>query len=159
MNLQSKKTQKIKEILRQAGVEIVIKEFPDSTHTARDAANVIGCELGQIAKSLIFKGQKSGRPVLVIASGQNRVDEKKIKNFLNEEIGKADADFVLEKTGFAIGGIPPFGHSSPITTIIDKDLLQYDEIWAAAGTANSVFKIKPQDLTKITGAEILDLKP
>ena len=94
--------------------------------------------MGQIAKSLIFKGKTSQKPILIITSGANRVNEKKVKEYIGEKLGKADADFVREHTGFAIGGVPPVGHIKPITTYIDEDLMQYDEIWAAAGTPNSV---------------------
>lgn len=152
------KTAKIRQILTNANVEVLIKHFPESTHTAQEAADAIGCTIGQIAKSLIFKGKDSGNPIFIIASGSNRVDLSKIKDFLKEEIEKADADFVLEHTGFVIGGVPPFGHKTKIIPIIDEDLLRYEEIWAAAGTANSVFKIKSQDLVKIAFGEILDIK-
>ena len=153
-----KKVQQIKQILGEAGIEVVIKKFPESTRTAQEAASVIGCTLGQIAKSLVFKGKDLGKPILIIASGSNGVDEKKINEFLNEEINKADADFVYQQTGFAIGGVPPFGHKTALTTFIDQDLLQYNEIWAAAGTGSSVFRITPKALIEITKGKALDLK-
>jgi prolyl-tRNA editing enzyme YbaK/EbsC (Cys-tRNA(Pro) deacylase) len=158
MGNMNKKTDQIKQILERAEIEVQIKEFSQPTRTAQEAADVIGCTLGQIAKSLVFKGKESGKPILVIASGSNRVDPEKVKDILKEEIDKADADFVLKETGFVIGGVPPFGHSTNITPIIDEDLLQYNEIWAAAGTENSVFKITPQDLVNITQGEISDIK-
>ena len=122
---------KVQEILGD-GWEVL--EFEESTRTAGDAAAAIGCEVAQIAKSLIFRGKPSERPILVIASGTSRVDVKKLGTVVGEKIGRADADFVREKTGFAIGGVPPVGHDNPLKIFIDEDLLQYDEIWAAAGT-------------------------
>jgi len=151
------KTQKISALLNKAGVELIIKEFPQSTRTAQEAADVIGCSVVQIAKSLIFKSE-SNQAVLVIASGINRVDTEKVIELTGENIGKADAEFVLEKTGFIIGGVPPFGHKTPLTPLIDKDLLKYDEIWASAGTPNSVFKIQPRDLINITNGKVADIK-
>ena len=121
--------------INEFGLKLNVMELSDSTRTAQEAANTIGCTVSQIAKSLIFKGKTSQNPILIITSGTNRV---------NEKVGKADADFVSEHTDFAIGGIPPIGHKNPITTFIDEDLMQYDEIWAAAGTPNSVFKLTPK---------------
>src|SRR5690606_11880215 len=133
-------------------------EFPESTRTAQEAADAIGCTVGQIAKSLIFKGKTSQKPILIITSGANRVNEKKVKEYIGEKLGKADADFVREHTGFAIGGVPPVGHIKPITTYIDEDLMQYDEIWAAAGTPNSVFKLTPSILADMTKGRIIKVK-
>lgn len=149
---------KVQQIVQELGFDFTVVEFDASTRTSADAAAAIGCTVGQIAKSLVFKGKTTGKPILVIASGANRVDEKIIKVVLGEKIGRADADFVREQTGFAIGGIPPVGHSQPIKTIIDQDLLQYDEIWAAAGTPNAVFKLTPEELTAMTGGEIAEIK-
>lgn len=150
-------SQKIQAILRNAGIATEIKRFPESTRTAQEAADVIGCDVAQIAKSLIFKSE-TNQAVLVIASGINRVDTEKIKALIGKNIGKADADFVLEKTGFVIGGVPPVGHSTKITPLIDEDLLRHQEIWASAGTQNSVFKITPQDLINITQAKVANTK-
>ena len=133
-------------------------ELPASTRSAVEAAQAIGCRVEQIAKSLIFRSSQSGRPVLVIASGPNRVNEKKIGELLGEPIGKADADFVRQRTGFVIGGVPPVGHVEPLDTFIDEDLLKLDEIWAAAGTPNAVFCLKPADLVKITSGRVVAVK-
>ena len=132
-----------------------MQTFPSSTRTAADAADAIGCSVGQIAKSLVFKTRRDGRAVLVIASGPNRVDEAGLSARLAEplagdSLGRADADFVREKTGFAIGGVPPVGHATPLLTIIDTDLGAHDEIWAAAGTPNAVFRLSFDQLRHIT---------
>lgn len=129
-----------------------VLEFDASTRTAADAAAAVGCSVGEIAKSLLFRTAETGRPVLVVASGTNRVDEKAVARHLGEAIGRADADFVREKTGFAIGGVPPVGHATPPVTLLDADLQQFETIWAAAGTPNAVFKLTPADLAKLTGA-------
>jgi prolyl-tRNA editing enzyme YbaK/EbsC (Cys-tRNA(Pro) deacylase) len=149
--------QKFIDFLKQNNLDFKVVEFDESTRTAADAASTLKCKLAQIAKSLIFRDSDS-EPVLVIASGVNRVDTKKIEKILNTSISKADADFVKEKTGFTIGGVPPFGFSSPITTIIDEDLLTLPLIWAASGTSNSVFSLFPKTLVNITGAPILSVK-
>lgn len=149
---------KVQTVLNEFGLDLNVVEFPESTRTAQEAANALGCTVGQIAKSLIFKGQTSQKPILIIASGANRVNEKLVKEYIGEKLEKADADFVMEHTGFAIGGVPPVGHKTPITTYIDEDLMQYDEIWAAAGTPNSVFKLTPKILAEITKGTIIKVK-
>lgn len=121
-------------------------EFSESTHTAQDAANQLGCNVAQIAKSIIFRTLKSDQPIIVIASGINRIDEKKICKLVGEEVEKANANYSREKTGFVIGGIAPYGHLTRIKTFFDNSLFQYDVIWASAGTPNSVFKTTPTDL-------------
>ena len=128
-----------------------VLEFDASTRTAAEAAEAIGCTVAQIAKSLVFRAEPSGRAVLAIASGVNRVDEAKLAALLGERIGRADADFVRAKTGFAIGGVPPIGHAEPSPTFIDESLFVFDEIWAAAGTPNAVFRLTPADLARLTG--------
>jgi prolyl-tRNA editing enzyme YbaK/EbsC (Cys-tRNA(Pro) deacylase) len=133
------------------GDRFEVLEFDASTRTASDAAAAIGCEIAQIAKSLIFRGRKSGQAVLIIASGVDRVDEKKAAAALGEPIARADADFVREMTGFAIGGVPPVGHKNPPIVLVEESLLQFDEIWAAAGTPNAVFRLRPADLVELTG--------
>lgn len=132
------------------GDRFPVLEFDASTRTAEDAAAAIGCTVAQIAKSLIFRAA-SGRAVLVVASGTNRVDEKKAAAAVGEALARADADFVREQTGFAIGGVPPVGHAMKLLTLIDEDLLALDEIWAAAGTPNAVFRLTPTDLLALTG--------
>jgi prolyl-tRNA editing enzyme YbaK/EbsC (Cys-tRNA(Pro) deacylase) len=129
-----------------------------TTRSARDAARAVGCEVGQIAKSLVFKGATTRQAVLVIASGSNRVDEKKLSERIGEPVLKADADFVRQQTGFAIGGVPPVGHAQPIAVFIDEDLLAYSEIWAAAGTPRAVFRLTPRELQKITSGRVIDVK-
>jgi len=146
---------RVQQALAAAGVEAQVVELPESTRTAVDAAAAIGCRVEQIAKSLIFRCTGSGLPVLVIASGTNRVDERLVAAHLGEPIAKADADFVRGATGFAIGGIPPLGHAAPLRTLIDADLLKLDTIWAAAGTPNAVFSLDAGQLTRATGGEVV----
>src|SRR5512143_568439 len=133
--------QKVQDALRALGYDFTVIEHTGSTRTAQEAADRAGCELGQIIKSLIFKGKTSGKPILVLTSGANRVDEKRISQYAGEAIGRADADFVRAVTGFAIGGVPPFGHAQPIETYLDEDLMLYETIWAAAGTPNAIFEL------------------
>lgn len=139
------------------GLNNEVRELPAATRSAAEAAAAIGCQVAQIAKSLVFKTKGSGKAVLVIASGVNRVDEKKVAGYLGEPIERADADLVRQKTGFAIGGVPPVGHSEKLETFIDEDLLQHEAIWAAAGTPNAVFQLTPADLVKATGGRIVSL--
>jgi len=139
-------------------VQTEVREFGASTRTSADAAAAIGCQVAQIAKSLVFKAKTSGRALLVIASGINRVNEAKMAAALGEGIGKADATFVRDKTGFAIGGVAPVGHTERPVIFIDQDLLQYAEIWASAGTPNSVFRLTPVELQRITGGRVIDLR-
>ncbi len=127
-----------------------IVEFKESTRTSEEAAQAIGCQVAQIAKTLIFRTKTTHRPVCVIASGVNRVNEKRIKEIVGEAIERADADFVRKHTGFAIGGVTPIEYPFEIPTIIDEDLFQYDEIWAAAGTPHSVFSLTPEELVKLS---------
>jgi prolyl-tRNA editing enzyme YbaK/EbsC (Cys-tRNA(Pro) deacylase) len=153
--------------LTELGLQTEIKEFAASTRTSADAAAAIGCSVAQIAKSLVFRAKPSGRAILVMASGANRVDEKKLAAALNESmpgeaIGKADADFVRAETGFAIGGVSPVGHDRGqairLKTFIDEDLMGFPEIWAAAGSPNAVFRLTPQDLLRMTQGRVLALK-
>lgn len=149
----------VQEALDKLKLECKVLELPSSTRTAIDAASSIGCDIGQIVKSLVFRTKKKGKPVLVLASGPNQVDIKTIEDCVGESITKADADFAREVSGFAIGGIPPVGHKNVIDFIyIDKDLLNLDEIWAAAGTPNAVFCIKSRDLLKATGGSLINIK-
>lgn len=133
------------------GAGFRVLEFPASTRTAAEAAEAIGCTVAQIAKSILFRAE-SGRPVLVVACGTNRVDEKKVGALLGERIGRADAEFVREATGYAIGGVPPVAHATPPAVLLDRDLEQFAEIWAAAGTPNAVFRLTPAELARLTGA-------
>lgn len=136
------------------GEDFRVLEFSESTRTAADAAAAIGCTVGQIAKSLIFRALDSDRPVLAIASGSVRVDEARLAALLGEGIGRADAAFVREQTGFAIGGVPPVGHHSEAVIFIDETLLGFETIWAAGGTPNSVFRLTPADLVRLTRGSV-----
>jgi len=153
----SASAQRFQAALKGLGFSLQVVELPDSTRTAVEAAQAIGCQLGQIVKSLVFKAKRSERPVLVIASGTNRVNERAIEALIGEPLGKADADFVRQRTGFVIGGVPPVGHTEPLLTFVDQDLLAFDEIWAAAGTPNAVFRLTPHDLVRMTGGEVIKI--
>ncbi len=154
----SPSAQKIQDALAALGFGNQVVEHVQTTRTSAEAAAAVGCEVGQIAKSLIFKGKQSGQAILVIASGANRVDEKKLRDLLGEKVEKPDADFVRERTGFVIGGVPPLGLAQPLITFIDEDLMQYDSIWAAAGTPNAVFPLTPAELAKMTGGQVVAVK-
>jgi prolyl-tRNA editing enzyme YbaK/EbsC (Cys-tRNA(Pro) deacylase) len=154
----SPSAQKVQDALDLHGIQLEVMELPASTRSAAEAAAAIDCHVEQIAKSLVFKTKNSNRPILVIASGPNRVNEERLALLAAEQVGKADADFVRETTGFAIGGVPPVGHSSPLTTFIDEDLLQFGEIWAAAGTPNAVFRLTPGELVRITNGRATSIK-
>ncbi|KAB2873040.1 MAG: YbaK/EbsC family protein [Bauldia sp.] len=142
----------------ERGLDARIRVMPDSTRTAVEAAAAVGTTVGQIVKSLIFKGKKSGKAYLFLVSGTNRVDEHAVEKVLGEPIVRPDADFVREVTGFAIGGIPPLGHATRIASYCDEDLLQYETVWAAAGTPNAVFSVDPAALREAIGAHIIAVK-
>jgi prolyl-tRNA editing enzyme YbaK/EbsC (Cys-tRNA(Pro) deacylase) len=150
--------QKVQEALQALGLSCEVVQMQATTRTAEDAARAVGCEVGQIVKSLIFEGKQSHRPILVVASGANRVNEKRLKQQISEPVKMANAEFVREMTGFAIGGVPPLGHRHPITVFIDEDLLAYTEIWAAAGTPRAVFKLTPDELKMITNGTVISVK-
>jgi prolyl-tRNA editing enzyme YbaK/EbsC (Cys-tRNA(Pro) deacylase) len=154
----SSSAQKIQDTLQGSGFASQVVELPDSARTAKEAAQAIGCEVEQIVKSLVFKGKHSHNPLLVVASGTNRVNEQQISTLVGEPLEKADANFVRQRTGFVIGGVPPLGHSEPLRTLIDEDLLQYKEIWAAAGTPHAVFQLTPADLQVMTGGKVVSIK-
>jgi prolyl-tRNA editing enzyme YbaK/EbsC (Cys-tRNA(Pro) deacylase) len=135
--------------------DVQIREFPEGTATAVDAANALGVRVGEIVKSLVFMAGENA--VIVLTSGPNRVDTHKLAALTGQKIMRANADQVRRATGFAIGGVPPVGHPERLLTYCDPDLLQYDEVWAAAGTPSSVFAINPKDLVRITAAEITDV--
>ncbi len=147
--------QKVQDLLTSQGFNCNVIEHAESTRTAQEAAERAGCELGQIIKSLIFKGKTSHKPILVLTSGANRVDEKRISEYAGELIIRADADFVRSVTGFAIGGVPPLGHIQKMETYLDEDLLQYQTVWGAAGTPNAIFELTPDDLTKMTHGKVV----
>lgn len=139
-----------------AGFGITVRQFPEGTRTASDAARAVGCELGQIVKSLVFMA--GGRPVVALVSGPNRLDERKLASVAGEPVGKADAEAARSATGYAIGGVPPFGHATEVPVFMDRDLLGYPTVWAAAGRPDSVFEIEPQRLRELSGATVADLK-
>jgi prolyl-tRNA editing enzyme YbaK/EbsC (Cys-tRNA(Pro) deacylase) len=147
--------QKVQDALAAAGFSNRVVELPDSTRSAAEAAAALGCTVGQIAKSLVFRGKASGGALLVIASGAHRVDEAAVAAELGEPIGKADADFVRDQTGFAIGGVPPIGHARPLVTLIDEALLAHAELWAAAGHPYAVFKLTPPELVAMTKGRVV----
>jgi prolyl-tRNA editing enzyme YbaK/EbsC (Cys-tRNA(Pro) deacylase) len=150
--------QKVQDQLTALGFNCKVIEFQESTRTAQEAAERAGCALGQITKSLIFKGKRTDKPILVLTSGANRVNEKTISEYAGEPISRADADFVRAVTGFAIGGVPPVGHANKMETYLDEDFLQYSTIWAAAGTPNAIFELTPDALQKMTGGKIVKVK-
>lgn len=154
----SPSAQKIQDLLNTLGYNYTVIEHTESTRTAQEAAERAGCELGQIVKSLVFKGNDSGKPILVLTSGANRVDEKRIHEYAGESISRANADFVRAATGFAIGGVPPVGHTQAMETYIDEDFLQYQTIWSAAGTPNAIFELKTEDLQTMTNGKIVRVK-
>ena len=139
------------------GLDIDVKQMPASTRTAAEAAAACGCSIGQIVKSLVFKGRTSGRPYLLLVSGTNRVDEKGVAGAIGEPLTRPDAQFVRDATGYAIGGIPPLGHHTPLATYFDRDLLQYGVVWAAAGTPDAVFCVAPALLAEKVGAMIISV--
>lgn len=159
MTTLSKSAENIQRALCQKGLDFKVVELNASARTANDAAMAIGCQIGQIVKSLLFRSKETQRPVLVLASGKNRVSEEVIQKYIGEKISKADADFTREITGFAIGGIPPLGHKNSISyTYIDEDLLQYETLWAAAGTPYAVFSLPAKELQIVTGGKIVSVK-
>ncbi len=155
----TKSAESVQNALASHGLSCQVLELSQSTRTAADAASTIGCEVAQIVKSLIFKTKLTHRSVLILASGSNRVDEKKIESQVGEKITKADADFAKAVTGFAIGGIPPIGHKQAIDfTFIDEDLLKFDSVWAAAGTPNAVFNLQGKDLLEMTHGKVISIQ-
>jgi prolyl-tRNA editing enzyme YbaK/EbsC (Cys-tRNA(Pro) deacylase) len=149
---------KFQDLLNSLGYNYTVIEHAESTRTAQEAADRAGCELGQIVKSLIFKGKMTNKPILVLTSGANRVDEKRIGEYSEENIGRADANFVRAVTGYVIGGVPPIGHPQKMETYLDEDFLQYENVWAAAGTPNAIFEVKTSDLHKMTESKVVRVK-
>lgn len=135
-----------------------VVEMAQSTRTAEEAAAACGCAVGQIIKSLVFRGRQSGKPMLLLVSGSNRVDQAGVAAVIGEALDRPDAAFVREVTGFAIGGIPPFGHAQPLPTWLDEDLLQYKTVWAAAGSPEAVFEVDPRRLVEAIGATVINVK-
>ncbi len=154
----SPSAQRVQEVLDASGRVFVVRELEQSTRTSAEAADAVGCTVAQIVKSIIFRAAATDRVVLVLTSGANRVDEHKVAALLGEKLGKADADFVRERTGFVIGGVAPIGHREAPVTFIDADLLTHAEIWAAAGTPNALFRLTPDDLHALCQGRVADVK-
>lgn len=150
--------ERVRQALAAFGGEHRVIELDASARTAADAARALGCRVDQIVKSLVFRGRHTGRAILVTASGANRVDERRIADLVAEPVEKGDADFVRARTGFAIGGVAPVGHAEPLATLIDEDLFAWGEIWAAAGHPNTVFRLSPADLARMTGGRVTGVK-
>ena len=148
---------RVQDFLFAMGFSFKVEELPGSTRTAQEAADSIGCTVSQIAKSLVFREKETDLPILVIASGSNRVDVMKIQKSTGLKLGKADGKYVKERVGYAVGGVPPVGHNEPLETILDPDLKKYEVIWAAAGTPFAVFQLKPTDLEPLTKGRWIDL--
>ncbi|TME06863.1 MAG: YbaK/EbsC family protein [Chloroflexi bacterium] len=142
--------------LAESGAGITVRQFPQGTRTAGDAARAVGCEIGQIVKSLVFVA--AGRPVVALVSGPNRLDESRLAALAGEPVEKADANTARSATGYAIGGVPPFGHAVDVPVFMDRDLLAYAVVWAAAGRPDSVFEIAPERLRELSNAQVMDLK-
>ncbi len=150
--------ERVRAAAEAAGLAISIVIMPATTRTAEEAAAACSCTVGQIVKSLVFRGETTGRPLLLLVSGANRVNEAAVAEPIGEAIARADADFARAATGFAIGGISPFGHATPLTPYIDADLMQYETVWAAAGTPNAVFAANPAALRLATGGVVISVK-
>lgn len=146
--------QKVQDALAAAGFANEVIEVPDSTRTAAEAAAALGCEVAHIVKSLVFRTRTTGRPIMLLASGANRVDEKAAAALVGEPLDRADADFVREHTGYAIGGVPPIGHASRLHCLVDEALLAFPRIWAAAGHPHAVFALTPDELVRMTHGQI-----
>jgi prolyl-tRNA editing enzyme YbaK/EbsC (Cys-tRNA(Pro) deacylase) len=149
--------ERVRAALTAAGVAVEILALPDAARTARAAADAIGCDVAQIANSLVFRGETSDTALLVMTSGANRVDTARVAALVGESIGKADARFVRAATGFVIGGVAPVGHVAPVRTLIDRDLLRHAEIWAAAGHPHTVFRLTPDALLRLTGGTVVEV--
>ncbi len=150
--------QRVQDALAALGHSGRVRVMPSSTRTSAEAAAAVGCDIADIAKSIIFRAKPSQRAVLVIASGVNRVDEKKVAALIGEGLGKADAEFVRARTGFVIGGVPPVAHDTPPVVLIDEDLLKLHHIWAAAGTPHAVFPLTPSELVSLTHGKVADIR-
>ena len=158
MSSSSPSVERVATALREAGISSRIVELSESTRTADEAARAIGCTVGQIAKSLVFRTE-SGASVLVVASGTNRVDERKLAGFVGETVERAAPDFVREMSGYVIGGVPPTGHvHSPLMVLVDEDLQQYDEVWAAAGSPHAVVCLTPASLVQVSNGRVVSIK-
>lgn len=149
---------RIQSLLAEAGVATQVVEFEQPTRTSAEAAAAVGCSVAEIAKSVVFRAKLSGQAVVVVASGDNRVCEDKVSRLVGEKLGRANADFVRESTGYVIGGVSPLGHANPVRLLLDSDLQRFEQIWAAGGTPFSVFPLSPKQLIAITGADWADIR-
>jgi prolyl-tRNA editing enzyme YbaK/EbsC (Cys-tRNA(Pro) deacylase) len=149
--------ERVRTAARALGLEIAVRSMPQSTHTAAEAASAVGCDLGQIVKSLVFRGRIGGQPHLLLVAGKNRVDQEGAALFAGEPLDRADPAFVRETTGFSIGGIPPVGLRTALPVWFDRDLLAWDIVWAAAGTADTMFAVQPDRLREVTGATVVSV--
>lgn len=154
-DLLKESARRVQKALDAAGLACDVVEMPNTTRTAREAAKAAGCTVAQIVKSLVFRGTRTQNPYLVVASGANRVNEQRLAELVGEPVEMPDPDFVRATTGFAIGGVPPLGHDKQLETYFDQDLLQHEEIWAAAGTPNAIFKLTPSDLQAVTRGKVI----
>jgi len=154
----SSSAQKVQDELVRLGYSNTVVEHSEPTRTAQEAAERAGCSIGQIVKSLIFRGAGSGKAILVLTSGANRVSERRIAEYAGEAIVRADPEFVRSVTGFAIGGVPPIAHVTAMETYLDEDLLAFDSIWAAAGTPNAIFELSPADLRRMTSGKVVPIR-
>lgn len=152
----SKSLKRVERAAAEAGLDITILEMAEGTRTAADAARAAGCEIDQIVKSIIFRGEDDGQAILFLTAGGNRVDDAKASAAAGEALGKADAGLIRSQTGFAIGGVAPIGHLNPIRAFMDPRLFDFDVIWAAAGTPRHIFSVNPRDIERLTGAQVTD---
>lgn len=150
-----KSAKAVQKAIDEAGLQCEVMELPASTRSAKDAAAAIGCKVEEIAKSIIFQGEESKLAIMVIASGTNRINEKMVSTEVGEQLKQATPEFAREVTGYAIGGVPPCGHKSKIRILLDSDLMNFEQVWAAAGTPNAVFKLTPSDLTLLTQGQVI----
>ena len=157
MSRLSSSEQRVADALAAHGLGASVVLLETSGATAQMAADAIGIEVARIVKSLVFRGAESGRPYMLLVSGANRVHEKRVGRQLGEKLERADADFVRNTTGFAIGGVSPFGHPAPLATVFDQTLLGFETVWAAAGAPRAVFEIAPAELVRCTSAQVLDV--
>jgi prolyl-tRNA editing enzyme YbaK/EbsC (Cys-tRNA(Pro) deacylase) len=148
---------RVRAAARALGLDIAVRTMPGSTHTAADAAAALGCDLGQVVKSLVFRGRDSGRPHLLLVSGKNRVDQEGAAAFTGEPLERTDPAYVCEATGFPVGGVPPLGHRTLLPVWFDRDLLVWDIVWAAAGTADTMFEVQPDRLRAATEAIVVSV--
>lgn len=153
----SRSAKKVAAALAEKGLDGEVKELPDSTRTAREAAQALGCDVAQITKSLVFRITERDQPILVLASGPDRVDEGKLSEIVGATVEQAKGSFVRERTGFAIGGVPPLGHDQPLTTYMDRGLLVHEVVWAAAGNPRAVFSASPTELCEASDAQIVSV--